>query len=202
MIANHFLLAFFWIVYCVVHSLLADLSIKEKLKKIMADSYKYYRLIYTIFAFASFLAILWFAILIPSFWLYQPKIFLLIIGILTGFCGCMIMIACIPKYLPSVSGIKNISKNNFTNQLIVTGMHRYIRHPLYLGTFLFLWGLFIILPYLSFLISNIIITAYTLIGIQLEEKKLELEFGESYRQYKQKVPKLIPAFNNKMMDGK
>jgi protein-S-isoprenylcysteine O-methyltransferase Ste14 len=55
-----------------------------------------------------------------------------------------------------------------------------------------LWGLFIILPYLSFLISNIIITIYTLIGIELEEKKLELEFGESYRQYKQKVPKLLP----------
>ncbi len=196
MVANHILLAFFWIVYCVIHSVMADLTIKEKIKKIMGNADNYYRLIYTIFALVSFIAILWFAILTPSFLLYQRNIFLLLVGIIIGFSGCIIMLACIRKYLPDLSGVKNISSHNFTNQLIVTGMHRYIRHPLYLGTFLFVWGLFIILPYLSFLISNIIITTYTLIGIQLEEKKLELEFGESYREYKQKVPKLFPILKS------
>ncbi len=194
MAANHILLGFFWIAYCVLHSVLADLSIKKKLIILMGDSYRYYRIIYIIFAFASFTFILWFAIQMISFLLYQTNLFLLVIGIMIGFSGCIIMIACIIKYLPNFSGVKNISAKNFTNQLMVTGIHRYIRHPLYLGTFLFLWGLFIILPWLSFFISNIIITIYTLIGIDLEEKKLELEFGESYRQYKQKVPKLIPAF--------
>jgi protein-S-isoprenylcysteine O-methyltransferase Ste14 len=194
MAANHILLGFFWIVYCVIHSVLADLSIKKKIKKIMGKSFKYYRLIYIIFAFASLGYILGYVIQIPSLLLYEVDNFLLIVGIVIGFSGCLIMIVCILKYLPNLSGVKNISTDNFTNQLMVTGMHRYIRHPLYLGTFLFLWGLFIILPYLSFLISNIIITIYTLIGIELEEKKLELEFGESYRRYKLKVPKLIPGF--------
>jgi len=194
MLLNHILLACFWIVYCLMHSVLADLTIKEKVEKILRKSYKYYRLMYAIFAFVSLIAILLFAILMRSFLLYQGKTFLLIIGIIIGFPGFLIMIACIRKYLPDLSGFKNINKENFKNPLVVTGIHGYVRHPLYAGTFLFLWGLFIILPYLSFLISNIIITTYTLIGIQLEEKKLELEFGQQYRQYKQKVPRLIPFF--------
>jgi len=199
MVANHILLGFFWIAYCVLHSVLADLSIKKKIKRLMGDSYKYYRIIYIIFAFAGLGCILWYVIQMPSFLLYEVNIFLLIVGIVIGFSGCLIMIACIVKYLPNLSGVKNISTDNFNNQLMVTGMHRYIRHPLYSGTFLFLWGLFIILPYLSFFISNIIITIYTLVGIELEEKKLELEFGESYRLYKQKVPKLIPILKRQML---
>ncbi len=192
MTTRHILLGFFWIAYCVIHSVMADPSFKKKIQRIMGDSYKYYRVIYIIFAFASLAMMLWYATQMPSVVLYRVNIFLLILGLVIGFSGCLIMLACIVKYLPNLSGVKNISSENFTNQLMVTGLHRYIRHPLYLGTFLFLWGLFIILPYLSFLISNIIITIYTLIGIELEEKKLELEFGESYRQYKQKVPKLLP----------
>jgi len=197
MMTNHILLAFFWTIYCLLHSVLADLIMKKKIKKIMGGSYKYYRLMYSIFAFVTFIPILWFAIRMPSVLLFLRNNFLLIVGIIVGFSGCLIMIACISKYLPDLSGVKNIAKKNFSNKLIVTGMHRYVRHPLYAGTFLFLWGSFIILPYLSFLISNIIITVYTLIGIQLEEKKLMLEFGENYKQYKQKVPKLIPALKMK-----
>jgi methanethiol S-methyltransferase len=52
--------------------------------------------------------------------------------------------------------------------------------------------LFLLLPYLSLLIANSIITVYTLIGIGLEEKKLVNEFGESYSNYQASVPKLIP----------
>ncbi|MFN2438055.1 MAG: isoprenylcysteine carboxylmethyltransferase family protein [Chitinophagaceae bacterium] len=193
MVANHILLAVFWILYCIVHSVFADLTIKKKIKKIMGKSFKYYRLIYTIFAFVSFIALLWFGVSVSSFLLYKRNNSLIIAGMLIAFFGLIIMIACILTYLPKLSGIKNITKKNFSNELIVTGMHSFVRHPLYSGTFLFLWGSFIVFPYLSFLISNIIITTYTLIGIQLEEKKLELEFGESYKQYQKKVPKLIPA---------
>ena len=72
------------------------------------------------------------------------------------------------------------------------GFHRYVRHPLYLGTFITIWAGFLLLPLISLLISNAIITIYTLIGIELEEKKLILEFGEDYREYQNRVPRLIP----------
>ncbi len=94
----------------------------------------------------------------------------------------------------SLSGLKSLYLNDeqAANQLQVSGIHRFVRHPLYSGTFLAIWGLWLLVPQLSLLVANIIITAYTLLAIGWEEKKLEAEFGDSYRLYKQQVPKLIP----------
>jgi protein-S-isoprenylcysteine O-methyltransferase Ste14 len=111
-----------------------------------------------------------------------------------GLSGLSLMLVCIKKYFISLSGLLSLVKETVSHQLLITGIHRYIRHPLYLGTFTFLWGLFLTTPYLSLLIANSIITVYTLIGIRLEETKLINEFGENYKLYQKKVPKLIPSF--------
>ena len=42
------------------------------------------------------------------------------------------------------------------------------------------------------IIVNIILTIYIIMGTILEEKKLVLEFGDSYAKYQQEVPMLIP----------
>jgi protein-S-isoprenylcysteine O-methyltransferase Ste14 len=55
-----------------------------------------------------------------------------------------------------------------------------------------LWGLFLLLPLLSILISNTIITVYTILAIPLEERKLIKEFGNDYIQYRKRVPALVP----------
>ena len=102
------------------------------------------------------------------------------------------MILCIQKYFISLSGLRSLINEKSSDILMINGIHRYMRHPLYLGTFLFIWGLFLIQPYLSLLIANTIITVYTLIGIGFEENKLVEEFGEQYTQYKKNVPKLFP----------
>ncbi len=95
-----------------------------------------------------------------------------------------------------MSGLKTLYADEVQtgNTLIITGIHRHVRHPLYAGTFLFIWGLFILMPYTSLIISNFIITCYTLIGIRFEEEKLLREFGPHYEEYKKRVPKIIPSF--------
>ena len=107
------------------------------------------------------------------------------------------MIICIQKYFISLSGFRSLIYEKSSDTLMINGIHRYIRHPLYLGTFLFIWGLFLIQPYLSLLVANIVITVYTLIGIVFEEDKLVEEFGEQYTQYKKNVPKLFPNIKTK-----
>jgi protein-S-isoprenylcysteine O-methyltransferase Ste14 len=97
----------------------------------------------------------------------------------------------------NLSGLRSLVIEDFSNELQITGIHKYTRHPLYLGTFGFIWGLFLLLPYLSLFIANIVITVYTLIGIRLEEQKLINEFGESYVKYRSTVPKLIPFLKPK-----
>ncbi len=42
------------------------------------------------------------------------------------------------------------------------------------------------------LVVNIVLTIYVCIGTLLEEKKLVLEFGDSYITYQKEVPMLIP----------
>jgi protein-S-isoprenylcysteine O-methyltransferase Ste14 len=44
----------------------------------------------------------------------------------------------------------------------------------------------------SDVVVNLVLTAYVIIGTILEEKKLVLEFGESYIKYQKEVPMLIP----------
>lgn len=120
-------------------------------------------------------------------------------GSIIAIAGITVMGICIRKYFAHLSGIRSlymIEKNQ--NELMITGIHKYVRHPLYAGTFLFIWGLWLFLPLLSLLITNMIITIYTLLGIKWEEQKLEAEFGASYKQYKQQVPKLIPLSSSRM----
>ncbi len=98
----------------------------------------------------------------------------------------------------SLSGIKTlISEEPTPNALRIDGVHKYVRHPLYLGTFLFIWGLFILVPLISLLIANIIITVYTLIGTAFEEQKLQKEFGTAYTNYQTQVPRIIPSFKRR-----
>ena len=158
----------------------------------MHRHYKFYRLYYTLFAAVSFVAILIYQVSLSSYQLFEPAATSTVIGITIAFFGLTVMAVCILKYFMQLSGLKGLIENTNTNELMMTGIHRVVRHPLYSGTFVFIWGLLIIFPVASLLIANTIITTYTLIGLQLEEKKLEKEFGEAYRLYKQKVPMIIP----------
>jgi protein-S-isoprenylcysteine O-methyltransferase Ste14 len=102
------------------------------------------------------------------------------------------MVTCIQKYFISISGIRNLFQPEKTEMLMIRGIHRFVRHPLYLGTFVFIWGLFILVPYAGLLIANVIITIYTLIGIKLEEQKLLDQYGNQYSDYRKSVPMIFP----------
>ncbi len=107
------------------------------------------------------------------------------------------MLGAIFKYFKLLSGIKSLYETKQSAELKIDGVHKYMRHPLYLGTLLFIWGAFFIFPFLNNLIAVVLITIYVLIGIKYEEQKLILEFGESYNYYRLKVPMLIPRFTGK-----
>lgn len=95
-----------------------------------------------------------------------------------------------------LSGVRSLFTPVPASQLKVNGIHRFVRHPLYSGTILFVWGLFFVFPFLNNLIAVILLTFYVLIGISFEEKKLLKEFGRKYEVYMMNVPMLIPRFRN------
>lgn len=191
---QHLVLAILWILYCVLHSGLASLQWKAQVKIWMGNNFRYYRLVYTLFAFASLAGVIAYQLQIDSSALFATTLFTQIVGSLVFILGLIIMAICIRKYFMHLSGLKSLYLNDeqAANQLQVSGIHRFVRHPLYLGTFMTIWGLWLLFPQLSLLIANVIITLYTVWAIGLEEKKLVAEFGDAYRRYQKQVPKLVP----------
>jgi protein-S-isoprenylcysteine O-methyltransferase Ste14 len=192
MFQSHIILATGWILFCAFHSVFASLWFKQFAKRRMGNLYKYYRLYYTLFASLSFAVVMIYLFTMRSYKIFKSSVGISIgAGIIT-LCGFIIMSVCIHKYFMRLSGLKTLIENGSEQELMITGIHKHVRHPLYSGTFIFIWGLLFLYPYYSLLIANTIITAYTLLALRFEEEKLEKDFGEKYAEYKNRVPMLIP----------
>lgn len=196
------MLAAAWILYGVLHSVLAGQGFKTRMEVMLKRHYRFYRIAYVIFAFIGLAAITWWQVTMPSPRLFSPGTILLVAGWTCCLSGGLLMMLCIKKYFISLSGLRSLLHEEDGGELMISGIHRYVRHPLYLGTFAFIWGLFLIIPTLSFFIANLIITVYTLIGMQLEEKKLVHVFGDTYIRYMKQVPALIPGGRVKSKEQK
>ncbi|HEU5365310.1 MAG TPA: isoprenylcysteine carboxylmethyltransferase family protein [Hanamia sp.] len=193
---NHLLVILFWVVYYAVHSILASTFVKDFFQKKLRKYFRYYRLGYSFFAIITLILLLYFQysfespIILEYIWVKYFAILFLI------FPGLTIMFISIKKYFMLLSGVRSLFTPVPASQLKVNGIHRFVRHPLYSGTILFVWGLFFVFPFLNNLIAVILLTFYVLIGISFEEKKLLKEFGRKYEVYMMNVPMLIPRFRN------
>lgn len=77
-------------------------------------------------------------------------------------------------------------------KLVTTSLYSIIRHPQYLGLILIILGFNIQWPTLPTIgMAPILIFIYLRLA-RIEEKELEKEFGEIYRNYLKKVPPFIP----------
>jgi len=70
------------------------------------------------------------------------------------------------------------------------GLYRIVRHPIQLGVLMGMW--LVPTSTSSHLMLSIGMTLYILVGLYFEEKDLVSEFGLRYREYRQRVAKLIP----------
>jgi protein-S-isoprenylcysteine O-methyltransferase Ste14 len=78
-------------------------------------------------------------------------------------------------------------------ELVVRGLYRYVRNPMYVGVGSVLIGeavLFQSLALLAYLVAALI--CVSLFVVLYEEPVLTRKFGDSYRRYRETVPRWIP----------
>ncbi|MDV3277984.1 MAG: isoprenylcysteine carboxylmethyltransferase family protein [Nitrososphaerales archaeon] len=80
-----------------------------------------------------------------------------------------------------------------TERFIPTGPYRYVRNPMYFGAVCIAFGLAVALSAVAGLFWGTVLTIwFWFVWIPFEEKELDALFGDSYRDYKRRVPKLFP----------
>lgn len=190
MLLNHIALLGFWMMFAFTHSIFANQTVKEFFQSALGDLFRFYRLAYSVMAFISLVAVLLFQYFLPSPLIFQSLALKYLLGIPFCVIGILIMAACIKKYFNRLSGIR--LDKGVSSKLETEGLHKFVRHPLYLGTLIFIWSVFLIYPLCSNAITVISITGYVLIGTKAEENKLIDNYGKQYEKYRSATPALFP----------
>ena len=81
-----------------------------------------------------------------------------------------------------------------TKELIVTGLYRFVRNPLYIAGVLVLSGEAILFQSFGIIIYCLVMFGVFNVHVLMEESLLAEKFGARYEQYCMSVPRWIPRF--------
>jgi hypothetical protein len=73
------------------------------------------------------------------------------------------------------------------------GPYRYVRNPLYIGTWLMVAAISVLMPPTGAFVTMVLLTVFLLRLILGEEAFLSAQLGEPYAAYRKAVPRLIPT---------
>jgi protein-S-isoprenylcysteine O-methyltransferase Ste14 len=177
---SYMLLALLVSGWCVVHSAMICMTVTDYLKERLGAAFRFYRLFYNIVATLTFAWDGYFRVL---------QVLLLGISVVLFYLGARHYDARQLLGLRQISDGTSHTAISGTGQLESTGVLGITRHPWYLGVLLVIWAR----PLdVSALIVNGLLTVYLVTGSWLEEQKLIREFGDTYRNYQNRVSMLIP----------
>lgn len=181
--------------YGALHSLLAARKVKQWAEtRWGAPARRYYRLFYSLVAGLTLLLPLTLAAILPDTHLYAiPLPWSLLTGLLqlAGLAGLVYGVA--QTGAGRFVGLDTALDEGALRRpvpFVDHGLYRWVRHPLYTCSLLFLW----LMPVMTcnLLALNLGVTAYFIIGSRFEEDKLLNEFGDVYAAYRRRTPAFLP----------
>lgn len=182
-----------WLSFGAAHSVLAAGAAKQRFKSVFGA---YYRLSYNLLAalHIGLVMVLGAAVLSAQPYDLEPGVAAAMTAIRV--LGLVVLVLAIREYdLGRFSGLSQIRAHRRgepqpgDEPLVIQGMHRFVRHPLYLGAYLIFWG--------GAINDFGLATAawgslYLLIGTRHEERSLLALYGRAYADYQARVPAVIP----------
>ncbi|OHC74024.1 MAG: hypothetical protein A3G18_10840 [Rhodospirillales bacterium RIFCSPLOWO2_12_FULL_58_28] len=181
----HALYALAWVSFGFVHSLLADDRAKRRLTPTFGA---YYRLGYNLFA-AVHIALVF---AVGAYLFADGKAFLL--APWAQFTLTTIYVLGWAAFLWALKGydlgrLAGTATGSENEPLLTDGLHRYVRHPLYAGALLIIWGR---VDDEFGLATAAWASLYLAVGACFEERRLLKTYGADYADYRRKVPAFIP----------
>ncbi len=181
--------------YGLVHSLLASLEVKDWANRRFGEyAARGYRVMYNLFAVISLFPVLALVALLPDRTLYRiplPWALLTVFG--QALALGALALGLLQTGAASFLGIEQLFRPapQRGSILVVSGLYRWVRHPLYTAGLAFIW----LVPVMTanLLALNIGLTVYILVGAHFEERKLLREYGDAYAEYRRRTPMLVPG---------
>ena len=194
---KYLLVALMWTGYCSLHSYLISIRFTNMMMRLLKNYYAFYRLSYVLISVILLFPIINITAELDNDIIITYTLPWSIVRYALILCSLLIFLKAFIFDYDTLSffGIRQILNfrgkkiNNPGEGIKKSGLLGIIRHPMYFALIIFLWCQTF---RLSDIVANIVLTAYIIIGTKLEERKLVLEFGDSYVQYQKEVPMLIP----------
>ena len=113
-----------------------------------------------------------------------------LLGVIIFMIGFVLMVHCIFRF--AIEGRGTLAPVDATKVLVVTGLYRYLRNPMYLGVITMLLGESIyIQSVIMWIYILIVFIAFNIFIFWIEEPRLKRDFGDEYIRYCQKVRRWI-----------
>jgi protein-S-isoprenylcysteine O-methyltransferase Ste14 len=189
------LIAFLWLAYCSLHSFLISIRFTGLISRQLKSYYAFYRLFYVLLSLVLLVPLIKYTEYADSVApiTYPTPVNTLRILLMGGSLALFSWAFFFNYDVLSFFGIRQIlafrKPDKSSKEIAKNGLLGVVRHPLYLALIIYLWcQIFSVMD----LLVTALLTLYVIVGTFLEEKKLVLEFGDSYAKYQQDVPMLIP----------
>jgi protein-S-isoprenylcysteine O-methyltransferase Ste14 len=191
----------FWIIllavagYGLLHSILASTQLKTLTHHWFGSkSGQWYRLAYNFIAVFALLPILILPVILIDQEIYRIPYPWYILTLSIQLLAVIILVTGLKQTgITSFIGVRQLLLPEDTSppMLVTDGLYHYVRHPLYTCGLVIIW----LIPIMSWNLLALIIglTGYVIIGAYFEERKLLVEFGDAYTEYRHHTPMLIPG---------
>lgn len=180
----------YFLIFVMIHSVLATDYIKSKVQRHLGERFRFYRIMYTLIsipAFApAFLVWIKYSGLTPHVYSIPDWMFPLII-LARVFAFGIFAYASFQTDVLDFIGLKQMHEKPV---LITNGAYGIVRHPLYAS------GILLLITKMRMsqldLIAVLCVSIYLIIGAYMEERRLFSIFGDEYQKYRHQVSMFIP----------